>query len=112
VRAPDLLALLGFETAQLIATAAATALPAAGQSAAFRAALAAARFAAPRGAVAMDARTREQVGPVYLRAVQAANGAIVNANVGTLTPPAGGDRGIEAMRGSLKTGWLAPYLCS
>jgi branched-chain amino acid transport system substrate-binding protein len=109
---PDCFALLGFETAKLIATAATTAPPAAGHNAAFRNALAAARFAGARGAVAMDGRTREVTGPLYLRKVKSANGGLINANTSALTPPPGGDRAIEALRTSLKTGWLAPYLCS
>lgn len=97
---PELFALLGYETARLIAAAA----TGTGKGLSLREALASASFVGPRGAVAMDGATRETTGPVYLLGDP-------RGGIAALATPAAGDRAIMALRHSLKTGWLAPYFC-
>jgi branched-chain amino acid transport system substrate-binding protein len=102
-RAPDLFALLGHDTANLIDVAA----EAAGDHRdvlALQRALDSAAFASPRGAVAMEMQTRSLVAPLYLGGTQRA--AIV-----PLEPHPGIAGQIAALRSSTKTGWTNAYMC-
>ena len=104
---PSSFALLGFETGRLIAGA----LAAAGDPGALRDALAEARLDGPRGAVAMNGRTLSTTGPLYLREVRAGGEGLTNTVLATLAAPGGLEGQVERVRGTLKTGWIMPYLC-
>jgi branched-chain amino acid transport system substrate-binding protein len=108
-QAADNLALLGYETARLVALALAGAGGDPTRGNQMRAALAAATFTGPRGAVAMDAQTHCTNGPLYLREVQARGGALANVPVATLPAPAGQDGGAQ-LRATIKSGWTNAYL--
>jgi branched-chain amino acid transport system substrate-binding protein len=99
-QAPDTFALLGYETAQLLAQA---------DAALWAPALS---FTGPRGVIGLDATTRTTTGPLYLREVRAAGAGLVNAILGALPAPAVSDPALADLRGSVKTGWSTPYLCS
>ena len=107
-RPADNLALLGYETAGLVAATLAAAGGAAG-SAQMRAALAAVTFAGPRGTVTMDPQTHCTTGPLYLREVQARGGTFANVPVASLPAIAASAAG-SALRTTLKTGWTNAYL--
>jgi branched-chain amino acid transport system substrate-binding protein len=105
-KSPDAFAALGYETAGLIASAIDRA---AGGS--LRDALAAASFAGPRGAVAMNAATQSTTGAHYL---QQAKHQGINVRTAVLAGlPAGveHDGQVAALRNSVKTGWKSTYLC-
>jgi branched-chain amino acid transport system substrate-binding protein len=104
---PSAFALLGYETGRLIAGA----MAAAGNPRALRDALASARLDGPRGAVVMNGRTLSTTGPLYLREVRAGNPGVANAVLATLAAPGGLEGQVERIRGTLKTGWIMPYLC-
>jgi branched-chain amino acid transport system substrate-binding protein len=97
--APDAFALLGYETAYLLAQLDST-LWASAPS-----------FASPRGPIGLDRATQTTTGPLYLRAVRATGAGLVNAILGALPTPAASDPALAALRASVKTGWSTPYLC-
>jgi branched-chain amino acid transport system substrate-binding protein len=100
--APDMPALLGYDTAHLIDAA----VEAAGDhrdTQRLQQALGEVAFASPRGAVAMDPYTRSLVAPIYL-------GTARHAGLEPLDVPAYAEQ-IAALRSSTKTGWTNAYLC-
>ncbi len=108
---PDILAVLGFETARVIDLAAGATGTATVRAAGLAAGLAAGQLLGPRGAVALDVATQVVSGPIYLREVGATATGPAHATVATLTSPNTTDAAIAALRRSPKTGWLTPYLC-
>jgi branched-chain amino acid transport system substrate-binding protein len=105
---PDGLALLGYETACLVFEALDRA---GGKGDSLNEALSSARFAGPRGDVAMDGLTHSTSGPLYLREVRLEGGALANAVAGELSSSAEQDPEVSALISTEKTGWLNPYLC-
>jgi len=105
----DSLALLGYETAHLAATALAAVAGDAGRINDLRAALAATAWIGPRGPIAMDAQTHCTNGPLYLREVQVRGGALANVPV-TALPAAGTQDTGAGLRTAIKTGWVNAYL--
>ena len=107
-RPADAFAVLGYDTAQLIAAAAGAD---ASEPGALRRALASAAFGGPRGPVAMDPQALDVSTPLYLREVRASAGALRNAVLGELAAPALLDARFQAVRAATKTGWQNAYLC-
>jgi branched-chain amino acid transport system substrate-binding protein len=102
-RAPDMLALLGYDTAHLIDAAVA----AAGDhrdTQRLQQALGEVAFASPRGLVAMDPQTRSLVAPLYL-------GTVRQAALKPLDDSLVLNEQIAALRSSTRTGWTNAYLC-
>ncbi len=58
----------------------------------------------------MNGRTLSTTGPLYLREVRAGEG-LTNTVLATLAAPGGLEGQVERVRGTLKTGWIMPYLC-
>ncbi|KPV52560.1 hypothetical protein SE17_14770 [Kouleothrix aurantiaca] len=107
-RPADAFAVLGYDTAQLIAAASRVT---GGDSGALRQALASAAFAGPRGPVAMDSYALDVSTPLYLREVQGTGGHLHNAVVGELFAPPQLDARFQAVRATTKTDWQNAYLC-
>ncbi|HKP53595.1 MAG TPA: ABC transporter substrate-binding protein [Chloroflexia bacterium] len=106
-QAPDAFALLGYETAQLVAEA----LNPVGKNALLGERLKRVNFTGPRGPIAIDPTTHSTAGgPIYLREVQRQGGALRNVTVAELNAVAVKDAQVEALRDSPKTGWLNAYL--
>ncbi|HEX9988963.1 MAG TPA: ABC transporter substrate-binding protein [Chloroflexia bacterium] len=109
-QSPDAFALLGFEAARLVVEAVKAAGGDAGNTAKLRSALAAARFDGPRGLVSMGAQGESTGGTFHLRKVKWEGRAPQNAFARELAATPAGDAQIDALRASVKTGWLNAYL--
>ncbi|MGA7730025.1 MAG: ABC transporter substrate-binding protein [Chloroflexia bacterium] len=107
-KAPNGFALLGYETANLVVGA----LDRSAMSgSSLREAIASASFVGPRGQVSMDSHTQSTVGPLYMRQVRYAGGALDNVVIGELDAVAERDSRVARLASSQKTGWLNTYLC-
>lgn len=106
---PDELALLGYETGQLIAAG----LASGGKfdPGRFTAALSRAVVQSPRGTVAMSPTSHTTTGPLFLRQVEVHGGAVRNGLIGTLSQPEEPHNPVTALQASVRTGWLNAYLC-
>jgi branched-chain amino acid transport system substrate-binding protein len=102
-RQPDPFALLGYDTAGLIAAAGQSEAPLLG-------ALRTAQLDSPRGRLAMDADQQDLATPIYLRSVRHAGSALVNMVEHELEPVPERDERLAELRASIKSGWLYPYL--
>lgn len=100
-RRPDGFALLGYDTARLIANA----LGANGGGL-----TANLRWSSPRGAVKLDGRSQSVVTPLYLREVRRGADGLYNAVIGTIAPADDRDDRLEPLRSGERTGWLNAYL--
>jgi len=105
-RPADPFAVLGYDTARLIGTAAGSA----GDTDQLRQALAGTAFDSPRGVVQMDKTLLEIRTPLYLREVRAGAGGLSNAVIDTLPAVPMLDDQLAALRASTKTGWSNAYL--
>lgn len=105
-RTPDAFALLGYDTARLVAAG----LQAAGRAGGLRQALAGLRLSSPRGSLRMDAASQQTRSPLYLREVRQGASGLENAVVGVLDAVADTDPRLQSLRSSPRTGWLHPYL--
>jgi len=105
-RPADPFAVLGYDTARLISTAASSA----GDTEQLRGALAGTAFDSPRGMVQMDKTLLEINTPLYLREVRAGAGGLSNIVIGKLPALPTNNAEIAALRASTKTGWSNAYL--
>ena len=105
-RPADPFAVLGYDTARLIAECACST---SGPDQ-LRQALAAAAFDSPRGSVRMDETLLEISTPLYLREVRAGAGGLSNAVIDKLPTVPMFDARIAALRASERTGWSNTYL--
>jgi branched-chain amino acid transport system substrate-binding protein len=110
-RPADALALLGYDTARLIDTAVVAAGGDARDTARLQRALGEVAFIGPRGAVAIDPRTRSLVGPLYLGLARQDGASARHVALEPIPGPSEQDRWIAALRASTKTGWTNSYLC-
>jgi branched-chain amino acid transport system substrate-binding protein len=104
-RAADPLALLGYETAQLIAAA----YQQAGHAAGIGAALPNSTIQSPRGLLAFEKEYLETTSPIYLREVVAGTGGQhqVLANLPAVSPQ---DGRVTRLRAQQRSGWINAYL--
>jgi branched-chain amino acid transport system substrate-binding protein len=105
-RPADSFVVLGYDTAQLISTAAKRA----DTTQQLRQNLAAAAFDSPRGTVHMDNILLEISTPLYLREVRAHAGGLSNIVIDKLPAVPMFDDQLTALRASTKTGWSNAYL--
>jgi branched-chain amino acid transport system substrate-binding protein len=105
-RPADPFAVLGYDTAQLISTAAGSA----GDAEQLRQALAGTAFDSPRGAVQMDKTLLEISTPLYLREVRAGASGLSNTVIDKLPAVPMFDDRLSALRAGVKTGWTNAYL--
>ena len=105
-RPADPFAILGYDTAGLIAQCACNT----NGPEELRQALANASFESPRGAVRMDAALLEAEAPLYLREVRASHAGLENAVIGRLPAVPMENPQIAALRASLLTGWSNAYM--
>lgn len=108
-RPPDVFAVLGYETARLIAEGLAAVEGDGDRLDGLGGALKAAAPETPRGRVAMDPDTHLTRFPLYVREVRTRNGALGNDVVAELNPLQNLERGVAALRSGPKTGWLNAY---
>jgi branched-chain amino acid transport system substrate-binding protein len=109
-QSPDAFALLGFEAARLVVEAAKAAGGDVANTSKLRAALAAARFDSPRGSVGMGTQGESTGGTLHLRKVKWEGRAPQNTLASELNATPESDAKIDALRASVKTGWLNAYL--
>jgi branched-chain amino acid transport system substrate-binding protein len=105
-RPADPFAILGYDTARLIAECACDAH----NPDQLRQALAGAIFDSPRGSVRMDSARLEISTPLYLREVRAGSAGLSNAVIDRLPAIPAQDAGINALHASVHTGWRNAYL--
>jgi branched-chain amino acid transport system substrate-binding protein len=105
-RPADPFAVLGYDTARLIAQCACDTR----SSEQLRQALATASFESPRGSAQMDKTLLEINTPLYLREVRADTGVLSNAVIDKLPALPTDNEWIAALRASTKTGWSNAYL--
>jgi branched-chain amino acid transport system substrate-binding protein len=110
-RPADALALLGYDTAQLIDTAVAAAAGDARDTSRLQQALSQARFISPRGAVAIDPQTGSLAGPLYLGVARQNGDGVRHVALEAIATPSEHDQQIAALRTSTKSGWINAYLC-
>ncbi|GAC1354183.1 MAG: hypothetical protein NVSMB42_11630 [Herpetosiphon sp.] len=108
-RAPDAWALLGYETAHLVLSAAAAAH---GDVHADRvgATLRKATLNSPRGDWSMNVATQTAASSLYIREVQSSGNVLRNVIIAKAEPIADDDTRLAQLRLSVKTGWTHPYL--
>ncbi|HTZ19130.1 MAG TPA: ABC transporter substrate-binding protein [Dissulfurispiraceae bacterium] len=107
-RTPDAFAVLGFDTAGLIAAA----LKGSASISQFTDALAHADVISPRGPLKMDPATNTMSGPLYMREVRAGTKGPENAATERLEPVSDLDGRLRSMRVAVRTGWHNAYLCA
>ena len=110
-RMPDAFAVLGYDTAGLIASA----LKDVGNTYAkgsMVAALGHAEVVSPRGLLKMDSRTNTIAGPLYLREVRTGADGPENAAVGRMDIVSELDGRVSNLRIALRTGWHNAYMCA
>ena len=105
-RPADPLAILGYDTAHLIAECACTTH----SPDQLRQALAGAAFESPRGTARMNTTLLEAETPLYLREVRAGAGGLSNVVIDKLPAVPMFDDRIAALRAGTKTGWSNAYL--
>jgi branched-chain amino acid transport system substrate-binding protein len=112
---PDPFAVLGYDSASLLAQAIeGAAIEGAGGATQerdrLRAALLSATVTSPRGYLSMDAQTQHLTGPLYLHRLRRQGQYVEHQAVEHLDAPLAA---MHAARNSnsLRTGWLNPYLC-
>jgi branched-chain amino acid transport system substrate-binding protein len=105
-RAADPFAVLGYDTARMIAQCTCDIL----SPEQLRQALASIAFDSPRGAVQMDKIQLELSTPLYLREVRAGATGLSNTVIDKLPTISMFDHQIAALRSSTKTGWSNAYL--
>jgi branched-chain amino acid transport system substrate-binding protein len=105
-RAPNAFALLGYDTALMVAGA----LRAAGSAGDLRLALERVSWASPRGRLKMNAATHSTVSPLYVREVKRSADRLQNVVIATLPEIGEQDERLEPLRTGVKTGWLNTYL--
>ncbi len=108
---PDMLAVLGFDTARLIDQLYQQATAPALHSVGLLAGLAATDRFSPRGSARIEQPSQVITTPLYLREVRATPVGFVNAIVGAVPGPVAIDPAIADLGASLKTGWTTPYFC-
>lgn len=108
---PDILAVLGYDTARLIDRVAARSSHGRLAAAGLAIGLTASTVFGPRGALSLDPATQTVASPLYLRTITAMPGGAVGTIAGRLTLPSADAPSFAALRASVKTGWLTPYLC-
>lgn len=109
-QAPDAFALLGFETAQLVAEAV-RAVAGSTQPDRLREALANVEFHGPRGQWRMNAESHTPTTPLYLRELQHRAGVARNVVLAELTPPSTQRGQLSALSEHPRTGWVNQYMC-
>lgn len=105
---PDVFALLGGETAQLVA-----AVVAGGrlqQTEHARRALESATITSSRGRLIMSRAAQTLHGPLYLREIQRSADAYRSVSIAQLAPIGPGGARVAALRSGVKTGWINGYL--
>jgi branched-chain amino acid transport system substrate-binding protein len=109
-RPADAFALLGYETAQLVASVVNRIEGDATQVGTVTDALSNAQFESPRGPLLMNPQTRSITSPLYLRRVQEQNGTRKQAVLKKVVPIPEQDDRLRPLRTSQRTGWSIPYL--
>jgi ABC-type branched-subunit amino acid transport system substrate-binding protein len=107
-----LFALLGYETAQRIATGVAAVGGNISDSAAFAKALAGASFASPRGPVAPLEGMSESSAPAYVRRVSRAGERLAHVTTARLPALEMDETTGRELRAMIKTGWAHAYLAA
>jgi branched-chain amino acid transport system substrate-binding protein len=105
-RSPDSFALVGYDTAFLIAGA----LRSAGSLSGLPDALASSQWSSPRGRLKMTPSTHSSAAPLYVREVTRVGGQVENTVIATVTGPAESDASLASLRTGLRTGWVHAYL--
>ena len=105
-RPADPFAVLGYDTARLISTAASSA----GDTKQLRQALAGTAFDSPRGIVQMDKTVLEISTPLYLREVRAGASGLSNTVIDKLPAIPANNAALAALRATERTGWSNTYL--
>jgi branched-chain amino acid transport system substrate-binding protein len=103
--APDAFSLLGYETARLIVDAQDRSAGGMRGSGSFSA------FTSPRGSIVMNAQTHSTSGPLYLQQAKRQGLGMQSAVVSELSSVAVQNSDMAGLRSTVKTGWLATYLC-
>jgi len=103
-------AVLGYDTARLIAVSLSAVDGDIRDAASFQKALRGAAFTGPRGSVKMNPATQELRSPLYLREVRGGS-QLRNMIIGELAAAPGLDTAAVAATLGPKTGWLNAYLC-
>jgi branched-chain amino acid transport system substrate-binding protein len=110
-RPADALALLGYDTAQMIDTAITAAGGDVRDTAQLQQALGQVAFTSPRGALAIDPRSNSLAGPLYLGIAQQGSNGLRHEALEPIAIPTAYDQQIAALRSSTKSGWTNAYLC-
>jgi branched-chain amino acid transport system substrate-binding protein len=110
-RLPDAFAVLGHDTAGLIAAALTNVGNTYTQSGMISA-LGRAEVASPRGLLKMDPRTNTVAGPLYLREVRSGADGPENAAFGSMDTVSELDERLSDLRVAVRTGWHNAYLCA
>ena len=108
---PDILAVLGYDTARLIDRVASSSSHGRLAASGLAVGLAASTAFGPRESLSLDPATQIVASPLYLRTVTAVRGGLVSTIDGRLMSPSSAMPQLAALRASVKTGWLTPYLC-
>lgn len=111
-RCPDIFAVLGYDSARLIAEALHCAGWDPSRSERLQQTFRSVECDSPRGRLRMHAQTSSTSGPLYLREVVRRDGVLRNEVIAELDRTNEREQFIEPMRLSLNTGWLNPYLCT
>ena len=106
---PDSLAVLGYDTAQLVTESLNAAGGGAMTPARLRQALAAVRLPSPRGALRVNPATNGVMAPLYVREVRRTEAGVKNDVVATLAPVDEADERLAPLHGGLRTGWMHAY---
>lgn len=107
---PGPFAMLGFETAHMIADAVNKVDGHVQHTDALREAFVGSSFVSPRGHLTMNRHMQETTTPLYLREVQHHEGTFKNNTITTLDIESE-DESITTIRSHLRTGWINEYLC-
>jgi branched-chain amino acid transport system substrate-binding protein len=110
-RMPDAFAVLGHDTAGLIA-AALNKVGSTYTKGNMVSVLGNAEFMSPRGLLKMDARTNTIAGPLYLREVSAGVDGPENMPIGRMDTVSELDGRVRDLRVAMRTGWHNAYLCT
>jgi branched-chain amino acid transport system substrate-binding protein len=109
-RTADPFAVLGYDSARLIADALDATAGNSSNSDNLLKALRTRELHSPRGSLVMDQWTQSVVGPLYIREVRQHQGSFSNSVIAKIDASPAFDADAAAIRSSVKTGWLNAYL--
>ena len=111
-RPADSVAVLGYDTGRLVTSGIEAAGIEADDPVALSNAFDLARFASPRGEVAMDTDSRVMAGPLYLRQIAKSGKSLVHEIIQPLPSPIERDPRLGDMLTNCTAGWLNEHLCT